>query len=145
MKEKSLLTHIQQRIPLIISTDGAKEHQKSGGRGIIAVENGHHITTGYNSNFGQLKNITSYRSEVYASLTATLFLHHYCQFFCILLHNKFTALCDNQTFINNLTWILGKTIQPKKYSQRNRNRDNLTYLAILTQKLCNRSYIWSSR
>ena len=31
LKEESLLTHTQQRTPLIISTDGAKEHRKSGG------------------------------------------------------------------------------------------------------------------
>ena len=83
--EESLFTHIYLQSSLLIATDGAKGKGKSGEGWVLALDNGHHIIEEYNPNFGQSNKITSYRSEAYAVLSATLFLHHYCKFFVYLL------------------------------------------------------------
>ena len=92
--------------PLLISTDGSKGSRRSGGSWIIALHNGTHITSGYNPNFGQIRQINSYRAEIYASLSASLFLYHYANYFMIEIGNEFIAICDNLAFVNKLSWLL---------------------------------------
>ena len=78
-KEKSLFYRIGRQIPLIISTDGAKGDRRIGGSLIIAKQNKTHITSGYNPNFGQIRQTKSYRAEIYASLSVFLFLYYYAK------------------------------------------------------------------
>ena len=104
--EESLLTHIHLKSSLLIATDGAKGNRKSGEGWVLALYNGHHLIEGYNPNFGQSDKIISYRSKAYAVLSATLFLHHYCNSFGISLNNTITAGCDNQALVDKLSWLL---------------------------------------
>ena len=104
--EDSLLTHIHSKSSLLIATDGAKGKKKSGGGWVLALDNGHHLIEGYNPNFGQSNKITSYRSEAYAVLSATLFLHHYCNSFGVSLNNTITAGYGNQALVDKLSWLL---------------------------------------
>ena len=101
--EESLLTHIYLQSSLLLATNGAKGQRKSGGGLIIALDNGHHLIDGSNPNFGQSNHITSYRSEAYTVLSATLFLHHYCNFFGVPFNHTITAGCDNQALVDKLT------------------------------------------
>ena len=96
LKEESLLPHIKQRTPLIISTNGAKVHRKRGGWWIRALENVHQFTKGYNINLEQLENTTSYRSEVYVSFATT--------FFYIIIVNYFKFIST----INSLRCVMIK-------------------------------------
>ena len=104
--EESLLTHIHLKSSLLISTDGAKGKRKSGGGWVLTLDNGHHLVEEYNPNFGQSNKITSYRSEAYAVLSATLFLHHCCNFFGVSLNNTITTGFDNQALVDKLSWLL---------------------------------------
>ena len=61
---------------------------------------------GHNPNFGQISAINSYRAEVYASLAVILFLHLYSVYYHLPVKNKTHALCDNQAYVNKLTWLL---------------------------------------
>ena len=92
--------------PLLISTDGSKGSRRSGGSWIIALHNGTHITSGYNPNFGQIRQINSYRAEIYASLSVSLFLYHFAKYFMIVIGNAFIAICDNLSFVDKLSWLL---------------------------------------
>ena len=82
---ESLPLHITQQTNLIIATDGSKYEKRNGGSCIIALEDGTHIATGHNPNFGQANKTSSYRTEVYASLAVLLFLHHYAKYYKITL------------------------------------------------------------
>ena len=101
--EESLLTHIHLKSSLLIATDGARGKRKSGGGWVLALDNGHNLIEGYNLNFGQSNKITSYRSEAYTVLSATLFLHHYCNIFDVPFNNTIIAGCDNQALVDKLT------------------------------------------
>ena len=83
-----------------------KKKGKSGGGWVLALENDHHLIEGFNPNFGQSNQITSYRSEAYTVLYVTLFLHHYCNFFGVPLNITITAGCDNPALVDKLTWFL---------------------------------------
>ena len=98
--------YIQNHIPFITSSDGSKGDRRSGGSWIIALECGDHIFHGYNPNFGKISAINSYRVEVYVFLAATLSLHLYSVYYKVLVHNKINALCDNQAYVNKLTYPL---------------------------------------
>lgn len=87
---------------MIITTEGSKYKTKSGGSWIISLEDGKHIVTCHNTNFGQVNQTLSYIIEVYTSLSTLLFLHHYSKNYKVQLNNTFTALYDNQTYINKL-------------------------------------------
>ena len=62
--------------------------------------------SGHNHNFVQSKDINSYRTEIYTSLVASLFLHLYSQFSMVKLTNKCQAICSNPKYIRQLFWIL---------------------------------------
>ena len=85
LEDEPLLYHIQQNIPLIISTDGAKDERNSGNRWIIALHSGKYIVSGHSPNFEQMKAMSSYRSKIYASLSIILYLHTYSIFMMSLL------------------------------------------------------------
>ena len=104
--EEYLLAHIQLETSLLISTDGSKSEIRSRGGFVITLTNGNHLTSDYNPIFGQSYQIHSYRSEIYASFSATLFLYYYRKYFSIPLNNKYTSICDNQSYVNKLTWLL---------------------------------------
>ena len=106
LKEESLLHHLTMNTPLLISTDGSKGSRRSGGSWIIALHNGTHITSGYNPNFGQIRQINSYRAEIYASLSVSLFLYYFAKYFMIVIGNAFIAICDNLSFVDKLSWLL---------------------------------------
>ena len=106
MLEESLLTHIHLQSSLLIAIDSTKGKIKCGGEWVLALDNGYHLIEGYNPNFGQNNQITSYRSEAYTVLSATLFLHYYCNFFGVSLNNTITVGCDNQALVNKLSWLL---------------------------------------
>ena len=78
----------------------------SGDSWIKALYNGTHITSGYNSNFGKIRQINSCCAEIYISLSASLFLYHYANYFIIDIRNKFLSICDNLAFVNKLSWLL---------------------------------------
>ena len=101
-----LLHHLTIKTPLLISTDGSKGSRWGGGSWITFLHNGTHITSGYKPNFGQLRQINSYRAEIYASLSASIFLYHYAKYFMIEIGNDFLAICDNLAFVNKLSWLL---------------------------------------
>ena len=76
--------------------------KKNWGSWIISLENGIHIATGHNPNFGQANKTSSYRTELYTPLASLLFIHHYAKYYKITLNNKFAALCDNEVYVNKL-------------------------------------------
>ena len=105
-KTEPLLHHLNTTVPIIISTDGAKGDRRSGGGWIIALIDGTHIVSDFNPNFGQIKAINSYRAEIYASLAAVLFLNMYAEYHIITIQNKCRSICDNEAYVNKLTWLL---------------------------------------
>ena len=105
-KIEPLLHHLHTKVPLLISTDGAKGDRRSGGGWIIALIDGTPIVSGFNPNFGQIKAINSYRAEIYASLAAVLYLNMYAEYHSIIIQNKCRSICDNEAYVNKLTWLL---------------------------------------
>ena len=101
-----LLSYIINNNNLIISTDGTTQTRKSGDSWIIALEDGTKIVSGNNPNFGPSEDITSYRTEVYACLASSLFLHLYSQFYIIEIKNKCKAMCSNPKYVRQLSWLL---------------------------------------
>ena len=93
-------------VPLIISTDGSKGDRRSGTRWIITLIDGTHIVSGFNPNFGQFKAIISYRAKIYTSLAAVLFLQLYSEYHNISTQNQYQPVCDNEVYVNKLTWLL---------------------------------------
>ena len=65
----SLLYHILNKSQLLISTDGSRTHNKSGGSWIIALTDDTKLISGHNPEFGRHVDINSYHSEIYASLS----------------------------------------------------------------------------
>ena len=95
------------------------------------MECGTHIVKGYNPNFGQISVINSYRAEVYAPLAVILFLHLYSVYYKCPVHNKIHSLCDNQAYVNNLTWLL-----KDKYHQQGLHKNTeAEVLSIILQLL----------
>ena len=126
-----LFQYIQNNTPLIISSDGSKGERRSGGSWIIAFECGTHIVKGHTPNFGQISAINSYRAEVYAFLAATLFLHLYSVYYKCTVHNKIHALCDNQAYVNKLTWFL----EDEYHQQGHHKNTEAEALSIILQLL----------
>jgi len=101
-RTESLLSFLATQNPLIISTDGSKKTFKYGGSWIIATTIGNHLTSGYLLIFGQQKDINSYRTEIYASLTSLLFLQSYSELFMVEILNPIDAICDNKCYVTRL-------------------------------------------
>ena len=97
-----LFTYIIQQTTLIISTNGAKGERLSGDSWIIALEDDAIFIQGYAPNFGQIRDINSYRAEIYASLSTTLFIRVYSTLYMVTLTNKYIAIYDNQDNVNKL-------------------------------------------
>ena len=79
---------------------------KIGGSWIFALKFGTNVISGYNLSFDQICAINSYRAEVYASLAATLFLYFYSKYYFVSINNRIHALCDNQAYVDKLTYLL---------------------------------------
>lgn len=99
-KKESLLYHLNLKITHLISTDESKVSRCSGGSWIAALHNGTHIVSEYNPYFRQIRQINSYRVNIYASLRESRFLYHYAKYFMIDIGNKFLAIYDNLPFVN---------------------------------------------
>ena len=106
MEVDPLFCYIISSNSLIISTDGTTQARKSGGVWIIAFEDGTKMVLGDNPNFGQSSDITSYRTEVYASLAASLFLHLFSQFYMVEFTKQCKAICSNRKYLRQLSWLL---------------------------------------
>ena len=102
----SLLELINNESLIYISTDSAREDTKSGGGWLIVTDTGQRIVHGFNPDYGQSEDIHSYRSEVYASLAALLFLHFYAAFFNTIITNNIIGICDNEAYVNKLNEII---------------------------------------
>ena len=70
----SLLYHILNTFQLLVSIDGSRTHNKSGGSWIISLPDGTKLISGHNPEFGRHVDINSYHSEIYASLSSLTFL-----------------------------------------------------------------------
>ena len=88
------------------STDCARTDTKSGGGWLITTDTGQRIAHGFNPDYGQSEDIHCYRSEVYASLAALLFLHIYEAFYNTPIKNKIIGICDNEAYVNKLNEII---------------------------------------
>ena len=106
MEVDPLFYYIINNNNLIISTDGTTKTRKSGGSWTIALEDGTEIVSGHNPNFGQSEDINSYRTEIYVSLAALLFLHLYSQFYMVEITNKCKEICSNPKYVKQLSWLL---------------------------------------
>ena len=60
------------------------------------------IVRGSNPDYGQIENIHSHRSEVYASLASQLFLKTYADYFQIRIDSTITGYCDNKAYVERL-------------------------------------------
>ena len=97
---RSLLQYLMDKSELIIASDGSKTRTKSGGGWVIATKDGTIIIRGANPDFGQLGNMNSYRSEVYASLASQLFIKIYAEYFNVTIESKITSYCDNKAHVD---------------------------------------------
>ena len=77
----SLRYHIINQTQLLISTDGSRTHNKSGGSWMIALTDGTKLILGHNPEFGRHVDLNSYHSENYASLSSLTFLECFCDYF----------------------------------------------------------------
>ena len=98
----TLLQYLLLKWELKIASDGSKTRTKSGGGWVIATKDGTIIVRGSNPDYGQIENIHSYRSEVYASLASQLFLKTYAEYFKIRIDCKITSYCDNKAYVERL-------------------------------------------
>ena len=72
---ESLLLYLTHK-KLSIATDGSKYEKINGDSWSISLEGSKRIATGHDSNFGQVKQTSSYTTEVYDFLVSLLFIHH---------------------------------------------------------------------
>ena len=105
MEVDPLFYYIINNNNLIISTDGTTKTRKSAVVG-PSLEDGTKIVSGHNPNFGQSEDINSYRTEIYVSLAASLFLHLYSQFYMVEITNKCKGICSNPKYVKQLSWLL---------------------------------------
>ena len=99
----SLLYHVLNKSQLLISTDGSRTNNKSGGISwIIALTDGSKLISGYNPKFGRHVDINSYYSEMYASLSSLTFLECFCDYFSLQLLNDIHATCDNKSYVTKM-------------------------------------------
>ena len=101
IKTEPQINQLQTEVPIIISSNGAKENGRRRGWWIIALIDGTRIVSGFNQNFGKIKVINSYRAQIYASLAVVLFLHLYSEYHSIYIQNQCRSICDNQAYVNN--------------------------------------------
>lgn len=74
-----------------------------------------HIIQGSNADFGQIRLTNSYRSEVYASLAAQLFLKNYAEFFRITIANKVTSYCNDKYCFDRLSRHIAESYLRKNF------------------------------
>ena len=102
----SLLEIIQDNRDIIIASDGSKSNHKSGGAWIISDSSGTTSISGSNPDFGPISSMNSHRSEVYAVLSALLFLHEYCRYFMLPLSSQIKYFCDNLEVVNKMKRLI---------------------------------------
>ena len=111
-----------------MSTDGSKTTAECGGSWIIASTTKESIALGRISIYGQQKNIHSYHTEVYASLTGLLFLKHCADYYSVKVQNKTVALCDNKGYVNKLQYLIG---HPKSIAPTHKMNESEALILIL--------------
>ena len=97
-----LITNIQSKKKLVISSDGSKSNTTSGGSWIIATAEGEEILSGYNPDFGDISQINSHRAEIFGTLAVLLFLREYSRFYKIEMQSEILYYCDNKEVIHKL-------------------------------------------
>ena len=98
----TLFQYLILKYELKIASNGSKTRTKSGGGWVIATTDGTIIVRVSNPDYGQIENIHSYRSEVYASLASQLILKTYAEYFQISIDSKITGYCDNKAYVERL-------------------------------------------
>ena len=98
----SILFRIINKTQLLISTDGSRTHNKSGGSWIIVLTDGTKLISGHNPEFVRHVDINSYHLEIYASLSSLTLLEYFCDYFSLLLNNAIRATCDNKSYVTKL-------------------------------------------
>ena len=98
----SLLELIQTKSEISIASDGSKSESKSGGAWIIVDSSGSISASGSNPDFGPITSMNSHHSEIYAVLSALLFLHEYCRYFMLPLLSPVKYYCDNLEVVNKM-------------------------------------------
>ena len=102
----SLLKLIQTKSEITIASNGSKSNSESGGAWIISDSSGNIFTSGSNPDFGSITSINSHRSEIYAVLSALLFLHKYCRYFMLRLSSPVKYFCDNIEVVNKMKQLI---------------------------------------
>ena len=102
----TLLDILQHKCDIIITSDGSKSEEKSGGAWIIADLFGHTSLSGLNLDFGPITPINSHQSEIYGVLSVLLFLHEYCRYFMIPISPHVKYFCDNLEVINKMKQLI---------------------------------------
>ena len=125
----SLLYHIINKSQLLISTDGSRTHNKSGGSWIIALPDGSKLISGHNPEFGRHVDINSYHSEIYASLSSLTFLECFCDYFSLQLLNDIHATCDNKSYVTKMNEFI---TNPYTKLFIHKIKESEAYLAILS-------------
>ena len=72
-----------------------------------------------------------HRSEIYASLSATLFLYYYRKYFSVPLNKKYTSIYDNQAYINQLSWLLEDEISKNNLHKTTEDKAYAIILKII--------------
>ena len=111
----SLATIIQEGTPISIATDGTKSILKSGGEWIITSLVGNMLVHGANPDLGNMENMYSYRSEVYAVLSVFLFISEYSKYFSLQFNNQCTLYCDNKKIVKKIQKISTTTNKFQPY------------------------------
>ena len=125
----SLLYHILNKSQLLISTDGSRIHNKSGGSWIIVLTDGTKLISGHNPEFGRHVDINSYHSEIYASLSSLTFLGFFCNYFSLQLSNDIHATCDDKSYVTKMNEFISH-----RYSKLfiHKIKESEAYLAVLS-------------
>ena len=106
-----LISVIQQKETLLITSDGSKSSEMSGEGWIIADVEGRELLYEFNPEFGDITQINSPRAEIYGSLLVFMFLNEYCKFYKMDLQSPIKYYCDNKDVVTKLSNI----------TERNRN------------------------
>ena len=97
-----LMSFIQQKRTLIITSNGRKSSTKLGGGLVIADKEGGEILSGSKPHFGDITQINSYRAEIYGVLSVFILLERYCNFYRIELKSPIQYYCDNNEFVTKM-------------------------------------------
>ena len=100
-----LITKLQQRSTMCITTDGSKTDKKSGGTWTLSTPHGQLLAHGQNPDYNIMDNMHSHRLEADEMLSVLLFFKEYFNFYSIPLQNKFKIYCDNKVITNKISMV----------------------------------------